>query len=324
MIIDVRHPLGNDRRLAVEGLELAPGEALVVLGPNGAGKTTLLRRLAGTLPGGPAFDAAYLPQRPVALRGTTRRNLGLGLNEVEIQRASVLSGELGIDALLDTPARSLSGGERQRMALARTLASDGEIVLLDEPLAPIDLADQGPVAAVIKRALDGRTAIVVTHDRQTAASLGDRVAVLVDGLIHQLGPPGEVLALPADEEVAAALGISNVMAGDVIEVDRGLVALDVGGLMVWGIGGPEPVGRALFGAEAVTVYAGHHPDVGSARNTWPGTVAEIRQVGHLVELLIDCGTLVAALVTPGAMVGLDLRTGDAATVAVKATAVRIL
>jgi molybdopterin-binding protein len=197
-------------------------------------------------------------------------------------------------------------------------------MLLDEPLAAIGLADRGTVAAAIGRALEGRSAIIVTHDRQTAAALGDRVAVLIDGAIRQIGLPSEVFALPDDDAVAAALGIANVMTGEVMETDGALVALKVGPLVVWGIGDPQASGRALFGAETVTLYAGDRPDSGSARNTWPGTVAEIRPEGYLVEVLVDCGPTVVALVTPGAVAGLNLRAGDAATVAVKATAVRIL
>ncbi len=304
--------------------ELLDKDHLVVFGPNGAGKTTLLRLLAGTLRGGPAIAAGYLPQRPAALRGSVRRNLELGLADDDERRAHTLAAELGVAELLDASARSLSGGERQRMALARTLARSESTMLLDEPLAAIGLAERGAVAATIGRALEGKSAVIVTHDRQTAAALGDRVAVLIDGTIRQVGPPSEVFALPDDEVVAGALGIANVMAGEVTDSDGGLVALKVGPLEVWGVGDPQASGRALFGAETVTLYAGDHPDSGSARNSWSGTVTQIVPVGQLVEVLVDCGPTVVALVTPGALDGLGIAVGDLASVAVKATAIRIL
>jgi molybdopterin-binding protein len=324
MIIDIRQPMGQGRVLAVESLEIDSGEHLVVLGPNGAGKTTLLRRLAGTLGGGPAVANTYLPQRPAALRGSARRNLELGLDESARRRAQDLAVELGIDGLLGASARSLSGGERQRLALARTLARAEPTVLLDEPLAGIGLADRPVVGAVVDRAIEGRTAVIVSHDRQTAAALGDRVAVLIDGSIRQLGSPAEVFALPADNDVATALGIANVMTGEVMDTDDALIALKVGALVVWGVGDPNATGRALFGAETVTLFADDHPQAGSARNAWSGKVTDIRPVGHLLEVLVDCGPIVVALVTPGAMAGLGLGVGDSAGVAVKATAVRIL
>lgn len=323
MTLDIRHPIGQGRTLSVPH-DLLDGDHLVIFGPNGSGKTTLLRLLAGTLAGDSAIAAGYLPQRPVALRGSVRRNLELGLDDDNKRRAHVLAAELGVAELLDNPARTLSGGERQRMALARTLARPESTMLLDEPLAAIGLADRGAVAATIARALEGKSAVIVTHDRQTAAALGDRVAVLIDGTVRQVGPPAEVFALPDDDVVAGALGIANVMAGQVMDADGALVALKVGPLVVWGVGDAKASGRAVFGAETVTLYAGDHPNSGSARNSWSGTVSKIRPVGQLLEVLVDCGPTVVALVTPGALAGLDLRAGDAASVAVKATAVRIL
>jgi molybdopterin-binding protein len=310
--------------LSVGSLEIDRGDRLVILGPNGAGKTTLLRRLAGTLPGGPALAAAYMPQRPVALRGSARRNLELGLDGEARQRAHALAAELGLGDLLQAPARSLSGGERQRLALARTLARPETTVLLDEPLAGVGLADRSVVAAIIGRALQGRSAVIVTHDRQTAAALGDRLAVLIDGAIRQIGSPTDVFSLPEDNEVAAALGVANVLTGEVMDSDGVLVALKVGPLVVWGVGDPRASGRALFGAETVTVFTGEQHTTSSARNNWSGTVVEIRPVGHLLEVLVDCGPTVVALVTPGGLAGLGLTRGDAVAVAVKATAVRIL
>ncbi len=197
-------------------------------------------------------------------------------------------------------------------------------MLLDEPLAAIDLADRRRVAAVIDRSLAGRTAVVVTHDRETAAALGDRVAVLTDGSIRQVASPAEVFALPASAEVVEAVGVANVLRGEIVETDGTLTALAVGPLVVWGMGEGDGIGRAVFGGEAVTVFAGPGDHSSSARNTWTGTVTDVRTVGSLVELVVDCGATVVALVTPGAIASLGLAAGDQATLAVKATAVSIL
>ena len=312
--------------VAVNNLELGVGERLVLYGPNGSGKTTMLRLLAGTLAGGPKVDTAYLPQRPIAFRGSAAWNLTLGLEETAHPKARRLAGELGVSHLLERSARRLSGGERQRLALARVLARPEPIVLLDEPVAALDVSDRASVAALVNKALGERSAIIVTHDREIAAALGDRIAVMVDGRIRQVGTPQEVFTQPADEIVAGALGIANVLGGEVMEIDGPLIGLKVGPVVVWGLGeGSEGASaRAIFGAEAVTVYAGTSPNAGSARNTWEGTVEEVRPAGRLIEVLIDCGPRVAALVTPGSMEALGLAAGSKATVAVKATAVRVL
>ena len=310
----------------IDRLELRQGERLVLSGPNGSGKTTTLRLLAGTLAGGPNIEAAYLPQRPIAFRGSAGWNLTLGLDEEAKRSALRLADELGVAHLLGRPARRLSGGERQRLALARVLARPEKIVFLDEPVAAVDISDRAAVASLVNGALGDKSAIIVTHDRDIAAAVGDRIAVMVEGRIRQVGTPEEVFSQPADELVAGALGIGNVLDGEVMEVDGPLVALKVGPLVVWGLGegSAGANARAIFGAEAVTVYAGASHDGGSARNTWEGVVSEVRPTGRLIEVLIDCGPRVAALVTPGAMDALGLTTGSQATVAVKATAVRIL
>ncbi len=331
VLAGVAGSLGGGRRLAVESLEVGPGERVVLYGPNGAGKSTLLRMLAGTLPAPPASRwevpaAAYLPQRPYLFRGRADWNLRLGLDAAGASRATALAERFGVGGLAGRPARGLSGGERQRLALARVLARPEPLVLLDEPLAPLDARDRMAVARTVADALGDRAAVVVTHDHDEAAILGDRVAVMVDGSVRQVGPPDEVFALPADDEVAAVVGVGNVVTGVVASAEGGVAALRAGTLEIWGIGDAAPgaAGVALFGAEAVTVYAGAHDDPGSARNAWPGRVAELRPAGRLVEVLVDAGARVAALVTPGSLEALGLEPGAAVTVAVKATAVRIV
>ena len=321
----VNRPLGSGR-LRVDRFEVAGGEVLVLFGPNGAGKSSLLRIAAGLGGRHHRLTAAYLPQRPHAFRGSGARTLGLGLDAAAMVRAEHLASELGVSAVLDRPARSLSGGERQRIALARVLARPEALVLLDEPFAPLDARDRGRVASVVARALEGRTAVVVTHDLETAVMLGDRMAVMVGGSIRQVGPVDEVVRLPLDESVSGVLGAGNVVRGRVAAVDPPLAALHIGELTAWGIG-EGAVGdpaAIVFGAEAVTVFAGKRSGAGSARNTWPGRVEGIRPLGRLVEVVVDAGMPVVALLTPGSIEAMQLHVGSAVTVAVKATAVRVV
>jgi molybdopterin-binding protein len=321
----VDRPLGSGR-LRVDRLDIDEGETLVLFGPNGAGKSSLLRIAAGLDGRRHRLTAAYLPQRPHAFRGSAGRTLTLGLDEGGVARAERLAADFGVSAALDRPTRTLSGGERQRVSLARVLARPDDLVLLDEPFAPLDARDRTRVASVVARWLEGRTALVVTHDLETAVMLGDRMAVMVGGRVRQVGSVDEVVRLPIDESVSGVLGAGNVARGAVVDVDPPLAAVDLGEITAWGIGtgeAGEPA-AAVFGAEAVTVFAGRKSGAGSARNTWPGRVEGIRPLGRLVEVVVDTGVPVVALLTPGSIEALQLRVGAAVTVAVKATAVRVV
>ena len=312
--------------LQVGALDLIAGERVVLFGPNGAGKTTLLRLIAGTIGTATKLDAAYLPQTPYFFRGLAGWNLGLGLDAEGAARARQYSADLGVADLLAEPARYLSGGERQRLALARTLARPDSVVLLDEPLAALDLRDRMSVADVINAAIADRTAVVVTHNRTEAAVLGQRMMVLIGGHVVQDGPVTEVFARPASEEVAAIVGVGNVVAGSVVERGETTTTIGAGDVRISGIGMLD-VGhgaKAVFGGETVTIYVNGGVPASSARNTWPGTVTEIRPVGRLVEVIVDVGVPIVALVTPGALEALDVEQGATITLSVKATAVQIL
>ncbi len=316
--------LPRGEALDVAELSVGRGERLVIFGPNGAGKTTLLRHLAGTLTGAPVDPGiAYLPQRAHAFKGSARRNLLLGLAKDRHGAAEHLAAELRVSGLLERAAVSLSGGERQRVALARALAGTEPLVLLDEPLAAIDLRDRDTVAAAIVRALEGRSGVIVTHDEATAAAVGDRIAVIVDGSIRQVGPVADVFSLPADEEVAAVVGLRNVLEGDVVAAGDGLVAVACGSVEVWALGELDPgdPARVLFGGETVTVSP-PAPMTSSARNRWTGRVLTVRRVGRLVEVIVDVGVPVAAVITPGSFEALGLGEGSEVAVSFKATAAR--
>jgi molybdopterin-binding protein len=199
-------------------------------------------------------------------------------------------------------------------------------VLLDEPLAALDVADRMDVAAALVGSLNGKGAIVVTHDREEAAVLGERVAVMVGGTIVQDGPVAEVFSLPVDDRVARAVGIANVLDGIAGDTEGPLSAVQVGTVHVWGMGDLEKgkPARVLFGAEAVTLFPGQDATAGSARNRWPGRVVEIRETGRLIEVIVDAGSPVAALITPGSREALHLAPGVSVTLTVKATAVRVI
>jgi ABC-type sugar transport system ATPase subunit len=204
---------------------------LAVVGPSGSGKTTLLRLACGLLDptegevriGGQ--DQARVPpeRRPVAMvfQGfalfphlSVRDNVGFGLRVRRVRKAERLARveraaePLGLGPLLDRLPAELSGGERQRVALARALVRDPAVFCLDEPLSALDpllRADARRELADLLRA-DGRCAVFVTHDQAEALTLGDRVAVLRDGRLEQVGTPREIYDHPATPFVASFVG----------------------------------------------------------------------------------------------------------------------
>jgi len=223
-------------RRAVDGvdLRLEHGGFLAVLGPSGSGKTTLLRMIAGFErpdSGSVRIGGRVVAGRDVWVEPEARRigmvfqqgalfphlsvggNVGFGATRRE--RAAECLDLVGLaDRASDSP-HELSGGERQRIALARALAADPEVVLLDEPFSALDAGLRErlreEVAAILRAA--GTSTLLVTHDQSEALSLADTVAVLRDGRLEQVGTPEEVYERPQSQWVAAFLGDADVVPG---------------------------------------------------------------------------------------------------------------
>ncbi len=213
--------------LQIPALELHAGEVLCVLGPNGAGKSTLLRALAGlerpisgSIERGPGL-ATMVFQRPIAFAGTVGHNLraalyGSGLVRAERDaRINRALARFGIAQLAKRRAAALSGGELRRLALARAFALEPAVLLLDEPFDDLDAAAQEALSLDLRQALgETRVAVVlVTHDLRRAVMISDRLAVLHDGRLQQIGPTAEVLARPATAAIARLVGMSNLVPG---------------------------------------------------------------------------------------------------------------
>jgi multiple sugar transport system ATP-binding protein len=223
----------GESRPAVDEVNLGTeeGEYLVLLGPSGCGKTTLLRTIAGlehptggeVLIGGSVVTGLPPRVRKIAMvfqsyalypNKTVLGNIAFPLKAERMEKAERLAkareaGELlGLGALLDRKPRQLSGGERQRVALARAMVRDPRVFLLDEPLSNLDAKLRTSARDELKRFQQrvGTTTIYVTHDQAEAMGLGDRIAVLDHGKVHQIGPPAEVYDHPADTFVATFIG----------------------------------------------------------------------------------------------------------------------
>ncbi len=217
-------------------LTVDDGTVLAVLGPSGCGKSTLLRSVAGLEPltgGRISWDGADLAGVPTHRRGfalmfqdgqlfdhlTVARNVGYARRRQGISRRAVraevddLLDLVGLGGYADRLPRTLSGGERQRVALARSLAAQPRLLLLDEPLSALDASLRGRLATDLRRILtaSGTTALLVTHDQDEAFAVADRLAVMRSGRIVQEGPTGEVWAHPVDAETAHFLGYTRVL-----------------------------------------------------------------------------------------------------------------
>lgn len=204
----------NEQRPAVRGevpglfapltLELAPGQITCLLGASGVGKSTLLRLLAD-LPTGVGFQGK-VETMPSALMGQdpglfpwldVAGNIGLGAklrgDMAAPERVSQLIAAVGLEGLDHRKPAQLSGGQRQRVALARTLAEDRPLVLLDEPFSALDVRLRLQIGDMAVRLLKGRTVLIVTHDPAEAARLGDKIVVMTPaGLSAHPVPPGDV------------------------------------------------------------------------------------------------------------------------------------
>lgn len=320
MSLDITIP-GDGSRLQITGLELQPGKTTVVFGPNGAGKTTLLRYLVREL--GSSGTVAYIQQRPHMFRGSAGFNLGLGLDSEPAARARQLADRLGVGELLESPAPSLSGGEKHRLVLARTLARPADWYLLDEPMAPIDFAERREVLSLLTFELEGRSAVVVSHDINVVAGLADHVVIVDKGKIVEQGNVSAVIGSPSFVRSAEILGKANLIDGHARPSD-GLCVLKSGDVTITGMGNADGPARALFGAEAVTLRLARARHDISSRNTWIGRVESISHRAQLVEVIVDIGVKVVAAVTPGALEDLAIDVGADIGVAVKASAVTIV
>jgi molybdopterin-binding protein len=276
---------------------------------------------------------AVVLQEPLATAGDVTANVGLGLRLHHVPRAErerrtrLWLERTGIAHLARRRARSLSGGEQRRVSLARALALEPLVLFMDEPFAAVDAPSRHALLADLPGWLRaaGCAAVLVTHDREEALHLADRVAVLFDGRIRQLGPVDDVFSQPADADVAAFLGVENIIPGRVIAADADTCRVQVGPVEL------TVATAAAPGAVLVTI----HPEMvllmpatryvrSSARNVLLCRVVALEPAGGQLRVRLDAGfPLVAALTRAGAA-DLDLAPGAGVLAAIKATAIHLV
>jgi molybdate transport system ATP-binding protein len=326
----------------------------VLFGPSGSGKTTVLRALAGldrpedgaiTFDGEAWFDAGRRVFVAPQARGigflfqeyalfphlSVAANVGFGLNGLpraeRDARVADVAERFGIGDLLRRRPGQLSGGQRQRVALARALARRPRLLLLDEPLSALDAPTREALRGELRHLLEssGVPTVLVTHDRTEALALGDRLVVLVDGTVRQVGPVHEVFSSPVDSEVAKVVGTENVFPSRLLRRADGLVVVRAGSaeLVALDPGGIDDEAYACVRAEDVILEPLEgHPS--SAQNRLPGVIAARREEGPLVRITVDGGVRLVALVTRASAERLQLVPGRQVSAVMKTPSVRIV
>jgi multiple sugar transport system ATP-binding protein len=305
-------------------LTVEEGEFLVLVGPSGSGKTTLLRMIAGLeQPSDGEIRIAHqvVNHVPPRLRKiamvfqsyalyphmTVYDNIAFPLKTEKMNKQAIqqkvtwAAGILKISHLLQRKPNQLSGGERQRAALARALVRDPEVFLLDEPLASLDVKLRALAREELRQFQRQMkvTTIFVTHDQTEAMSMGDRIAVLADGRLHQLGTPNQLYREPADTFVASFLGTPPM---NLIETDDAILGFHPEHFQPQGtraevidpLAFPFTVARVEYLGSERYVY-GSVPSIKGkvdAVSKLPASISQAMEIGHTYNFEVDPANLV--------------------------------
>ena len=326
---------------------IADCQVLAILGPNGAGKSTVLQALSGLTPidsgaiscGGdrwddPSQDVLLTPnERPVGMvfqdyllfdHMTCLDNVAFGLRARGMKRARVHTQATQILGTVDLASyahkfpRQLSGGEAQRVALARALVVAPELLLLDEPLAALDVTTRRTVRRDLRKYLAqySGSVILVTHDPIDAYALADRLMIIEDGKVTHSGTVREVITQPRTQYVADLMG-TNLIVGSA----QGSV-LTTGSTRVIMAERIEGDVFAIIRPQAITLIK-NQQSLSSARNSWPCTVTDIENFGERSRISLSGELDLIAEITVSAVSSLQLEVGDRVVAVVKATDIEV-
>jgi molybdopterin-binding protein len=328
-------------------LEIRPNEYFIFLGPTGAGKTVLLETIAGIhIPDG---GKIFLGNREITRIEPRLRNIGMvyqdymlfphlnvrnnilfGLRQrkIPLEDQDKLFNEmcklLEIHHLSERYPGTLSGGEQQRVALARALIIKPEILLLDEPMSALDGRTRARMRLELSRIrrLTGTTIVQITHHFEDAFTLADRIAIMREGQIVQVGETSEVFLHPSDTFVAEFLGIGNLIRG--ISSRSGNLARITTANVPEFFAASDIIGDVVATLHPEDVIVSQEPFASSARNCLSGTISEMIPYGSTVRVILDVGFPLMALLTRESCHDLDLEPGRKAYATFKASAVHLI
>jgi len=329
----VAKSFGPVRAVAGCSLEIADGSFLAILGPSGCGKTTLLRMLGGFLT--PDAGRILIGGRDVTHLPPFRRNLGFvfqsyalfphltiadnvafGLRMRRLGAAEIAARVRKYLELVRLPGAEdrypdqLSGGQQQRIALARALAIEPDVLLLDEPLSALDRKLREEMQAELKeiQAALGVTTLLVTHDQEEALTMADRIVVMSAGQVEQVGPPEEIYEAPRTRFVADFVGVSNFFEGAVAPEDRSLFRTRGGTALRIAPNGHAPEGGVILRPEKITVHRSR--PAGTPANLHPARVVRVLYQGQKTRVDLTLADLRLTAMVPNARRGEALAPND--------------
>jgi spermidine/putrescine transport system ATP-binding protein len=332
-------------------LEIRDNEFFTLLGPSGCGKTTLLRLIAGfeqvtggeIMLFGDEIENLQPSQRPVntvfqhyALfpHMTVAQNVAFGLERLKKPRPEIEAtvGEVltlvKMSHLADRHPNQLSGGQQQRVALARALAPSPKVLLLDEPLSALDLKLRQQMRVELKtlQRETGITFIFVTHDQDEALAMSDRIAVMSEGEVQQIGGPTDIYEHPVNRFVADFIGDTNFLDGEIVGVNDDLVTCRIGTQSMFeaeNSGGHKVGDQVTLFLRPEKITLSPQSETNSTR---PGKVANIVYLGNQAAYTVDMGDGIelTAQARPREDGNLPFAIGDSLAVGFSARALRVL
>ncbi|MFA5867222.1 MAG: ABC transporter ATP-binding protein [Actinomycetota bacterium] len=342
--------------LNVPAFSVEENERLAVLGPTGAGKSTLLGILDLTVrpdsgrlfwrdeditrakPGSAVRRKISMAfQIPLLFKGSVYENVAYGL---KLRGASKGERDEKVNEILDlfkvsnlaaADAMSLSGGEAHRVSLARSLVFGPDLLLLDEPMASLDPGTKEGLLRELMEILKklNVTCVYVTHSREEAFIVADRLAVMEGGRVVQTGTAEDVFYRPATTDIAAFVGAGNILPGRILSSSDGLALIETTDMDIEAVSDlpPESDVTVCIRPEEIfieDIAKGKRTGRASARNRLPGKVAAIENLGAVARVTVDCGTILKALITRRSLDDLHIGVGMEVIAGFKATSVHVI
>ncbi|OEC85486.1 MULTISPECIES: tungstate ABC transporter ATP-binding protein WtpC [Methanobacterium] len=327
-------------------LQVKDSEYFIILGPSGSGKTMLLELIAGMWPldsGKIYMDNKDITTLPPEKRGigfvyqnymlfphkTVFENIAFGLKVRKVRDEEIKTSVeemmdlLKISHLADRLPRTLSGGEQQRTALARALIIYPKILLMDEPLSALDRKTRDELMQELKeihRKFDV-TLVHVTHNFDEALMLADRIAIMRNGEISQVGTSTEIFRHPADKFVADFVGAENIIEGTAKKDGERLTIINTGNISIYST--EQKQGHVHITVRPEDIILSTQKVETSARNVFKGPIIGIVDTGALIKLTIDVGEPLVVFLTRQSFLDMELNIGKSVWTYFKATAVHV-
>ena len=332
-------------RLKNVSFSVERGDYFVILGPSGAGKSVLLEAIAGLRK--PDSGAIHLRGVDITGERIQRRNISIVYQDADlfphlsvheniayplksrkehgIKDKVLRAAELvGIQDKLHRRPETLSGGEYQRVSLARSIAADSDIILLDEPLSSIDSKARGDLRALLRRInRKGITVIHVTHDYEEAISVANKIAIIEHGQIVHVDSPEEIFKHPKSEFIAHFIGVKNFIRGSLRSISKSdLKTFTTRGISIFCLtDAPDGDAFLMIGPDEISIANARQ--VTSNRNQFKGTIKDIAQARLGCEVTVDIGCDLVVTISSEARKSLKLEIGGKTWVSFKASSCKI-